>query len=256
MEIYKLKKNVDNVEPFMWTRGIIKNPENVTVLPTKISKCKPIAQRVFVRSWGVQVFYVIMKVSFIFSLLFLSLLHIIFFPNQRFLGGFKKDSQCNILNSFQLNKKPFSDYCLFLSAPPNADNFVQIGQSETSITLQWDIANNNNFILQFDGSKIAEIETSAPTGQNDTNITLQLYEVNNSSFILQFNGTDIDNNTSGSSGSLNHTVSNLTAGTRYIFTLFTVFENVTSTGVNLTAVTGKLCYSISTHWYFLILNIW
>ena len=127
-----------------------------------------------------------------------------------FFVGLKMDSQCNILNCCQFNKRHISDYCLSLSAPPNADNYVQIGQSETSITLQWNKLNNN-------------------------------------SFILQFNGTEIHKYSSGSSGSLNHTVSNLTAGTRYTFTLFTVFENVSSSGVNLTAVTGKLCYSISTH---------
>ena len=97
--------------------------------------------------------------------------------------------------------------CLFtfsVSAPPNTDSFTSAGQDETSITLQWNKVNNNvSFILQFNGT---EINISAPVG----------------------------------GGPVTHTVSSLTAGTKYTFTLFSVFENVRSSGVNITAVTGKI----------------
>nr|XP_019951258.1 PREDICTED: uncharacterized protein LOC109634894 isoform X2 [Paralichthys olivaceus] len=77
------------------------------------------------------------------------------------------------------------------------------------------------------------------TAQNYTSVTLQWNEVNNSvSFILQFNGREINISAAGGGGSVTHTVSSLTAGTTYTFTLFSVFENVRSSGVNITAVTG------------------
>uniref|UniRef100_A0A0E9VIQ2 Fibronectin type-III domain-containing protein n=1 Tax=Anguilla anguilla TaxID=7936 RepID=A0A0E9VIQ2_ANGAN len=48
-------------------------------------------------------------------------------------------------------------------------------------------------------------------------------------YTLQYsNGTPIDNIAGTAGGPVTYTVSNLTAGTKYDFTLFTVFENVTS----------------------------
>nr|XP_046236800.1 uncharacterized protein LOC124054621 isoform X9 [Scatophagus argus] len=89
-----------------------------------------------------------------------------------------------------------------VTAPPDADNFGPSGQDETSITLQWDKVNSNvSFILQYNG---AEINISAPDGD----------------------------------GPVTHTVSSLTAGTQYTFTLFSVFESVRSSGVNAVAVTA------------------
>ncbi|KAM8746791.1 uncharacterized protein AB9X84_014964 [Acanthopagrus schlegelii] len=89
-----------------------------------------------------------------------------------------------------------------VTAPPNTDSFRSAGQDETSITLQWNkVSNNVSFILQFNGT---EINISAPVG----------------------------------GGPVTHTVSSLTAGTKYTFTLFSVFENVRSSGVNITAVTA------------------
>ena len=93
---------------------------------------------------------------------------------------------------------------LFVSTPSNTDSFRSIGQDETSITLQWNTVNNNV------------------------------------SFILHFNGSETNFSAAAGDGPINHTVSSLTAGTRYTFTLFSVFENVTSSGVNITAVTGKI----------------
>ena len=97
-----------------------------------------------------------------------------------------------------------SSFLCSVSAPPNTDSFRSAGQDETSITLQWNKVNNNvSFILQFNGT---EINISAPVG----------------------------------GGPVTHTVSSLTAGTKYTFTLFSVFEDVRSSGVNITAVTGKM----------------
>ncbi|XP_076581737.1 tenascin-like [Chaetodon auriga] len=89
-----------------------------------------------------------------------------------------------------------------VTAPPNPDNFTSTGQNETSITLQWDEVNDNvSFILQYDDT---EINITAPDGD----------------------------------GGVTHTVSSLTAATKYTFTLFSVFEDVRSSGVNITAVTA------------------
>ena len=95
--------------------------------------------------------------------------------------------------------------CLFsVLAPQNAGGFTSTGQNETSITLQWNKVNNiGSFILQFDGT---EINITAPDGD----------------------------------GAVTHTVPSLTAGTKYTFTLFSVFENIRSSGVNITAVTGEI----------------
>ena len=98
--------------------------------------------------------------------------------------------------------------CFSVSVPPNAISFRSTGQDETSITLQWNTVNNNI------------------------------------SFILQFNGTEINITAPVGGGPVTHTVSSLTAGTKYTFTLFSVFENVRSSGVNLTAVTGKMFESL------------
>ncbi|KAI3376545.1 hypothetical protein L3Q82_017000 [Scortum barcoo] len=152
-----------------------------------------------------------------------------------------------------------------VTAPPNAESFKSIGQNETSITLQWNKVNSNvSFILQFNGTQInittpdgdgpnvrssgvniaavtapQNTESFRSIGQNETSITLQWNKVNsNVSFILQFNGTQINITTPDGAGPVTHTVSSLTAGTKYTFTLFSVFENVRSSGVNIAAVTG------------------
>ncbi|MEQ2223253.1 hypothetical protein ILYODFUR_034832, partial [Ilyodon furcidens] len=88
-----------------------------------------------------------------------------------------------------------------VTAPENAEGFRASKQDETSITLQWNKVNNNiSFVLQFNGT---ETKISAPDGD----------------------------------GPVNHTVSSLTARTRYTFTLFYVFENVRSSGVSIAALT-------------------
>ena len=94
---------------------------------------------------------------------------------------------------------------LYILAPRNTDDFKSIGQNETSITLQW---NKVNDILNY---------------------------------ILELNGHEI-NVTASQEDEVTYTVPGLTSGTKYDFSLFTVFENVRSSGVNLTAVTGEMCF--------------
>ncbi|XP_039896574.1 tenascin-X-like isoform X5 [Simochromis diagramma] len=175
-----------------------------------------------------------------------------------------------------------------VTAPSNAQNLISSGQTETSITLQWNKVNNNvSFLLQFN---VTETSISAPagngpviytvssltagtqytftlysvfenvrssgvsitavtapsnaqnlisSGQNETSITLQWNKVNNNvSFVLQFNGTETSISAPAGNGPVTHTVSSLTAGTQYTFTLYSVFENVRSSGVSITAVTA------------------
>ncbi|CAI5672531.1 unnamed protein product [Oreochromis niloticus] len=105
-----------------------------------------------------------------------------------------------------------------VTAPPNADSFQSSGQNETSITLEWNkISNNVSFVLQFNGT---ETNISAPAGN----------------------------------GPVTHTVSSLTAGTRYTFTLYSVFENVRSSGVSITAVTDSIIGLNARLWSFLKLS--
>lgn len=45
--------------------------------------------------------------------------------------------------------------------------------------------------------------------------------------------------TSGESENVTHKIQGLTSGTKYFFSLFALFENISSSGVNYTAATGK-----------------
>ncbi|XP_054906944.1 uncharacterized protein LOC129373194 [Poeciliopsis prolifica] len=114
------------------------------------------------------------------------------------------------------NVRSSGQQLIAVTTPQKAGGFTKSGQNESSITLQWNKINNNvSFVLQYDG-----IETNIRAPDAD--------------------------------GPVIHTVSFLTAGTRYTFTLFSVFENVRSSGIQLTAVTGKIfqklesrCFSAS-----------
>ncbi|CAB1337822.1 unnamed protein product, partial [Coregonus sp. 'balchen'] len=87
--------------------------------------------------------------------------------------------------------------------PANVDHVDVTEQTQTSVTLQWNKPANgvSSYLLNF-GEK-EEIHINASEGVTDI-----------------------------------HTVSPLTAGTQYGFTLFTVFEGVRSTGFNYTAATA------------------
>ncbi|XP_034716486.1 receptor-type tyrosine-protein phosphatase H-like isoform X2 [Etheostoma cragini] len=86
------------------------------------------------------------------------------------------------------------------TAPPNADEFKSVDRNETSITLQWKTVTG---ILNY---------------------------------ILKFNGTENDVPASGPLG--NYMLSGLTSMTEYNFTLFTVFKDIRSSGVIITAFTA------------------
>ncbi|KAL3967659.1 phylloquinone omega-hydroxylase/docosahexaenoic acid omega-hydroxylase [Sarotherodon galilaeus] len=96
------------------------------------------------------------------------------------------------------NVKSSGVNCIAVTAPRNAEEFKKNGQDETSITLEW---------------------KTVPNIDN---------------YILAFNEREI----SISNSAEEYRVSDLTSGTRYNFTLFTVFGNVRSSGVNCIAVTA------------------
>ena len=92
---------------------------------------------------------------------------------------------------------------LYPIVPLNAGQFQSVGQTETSVTLQWNKVNGSLTYTLVSSS--GEINITASEGDQQ----------------------------------VNHTISGLSSGTKYDFSLFTVFENIRSSGVNLTAVTGK-----------------
>ncbi|XP_078792372.1 uncharacterized protein LOC144987169 [Oryzias latipes] len=96
-------------------------------------------------------------------------------------------------------RRCYYPYC----AVPN-QSFRVSGQTKTSITLQWDNVNNNNV-----------------------------------SFILKFNGTETNISGPNGDGPVFYTITSLTAGTKYTFTIFPVLENVRGKATSITAVTGK-----------------
>ncbi|KAM6963463.1 receptor-type tyrosine-protein phosphatase H-like [Tautogolabrus adspersus] len=77
-------------------------------------------------------------------------------------------------------------------------------------------------------------EAITPVGQNETSITLQWTKVDDLSYTLVYDTIEID--IPASEGHV--TVSNLTSMTTYNFTLFTVFENVKSSGAKISASTA------------------
>ncbi|XP_070707342.1 receptor-type tyrosine-protein phosphatase eta-like [Pempheris klunzingeri] len=89
-----------------------------------------------------------------------------------------------------------------VTAPPNAEGFKSVAQNETSITLQW---------KKVDGFL---------------------------NYTLVFNETEMNITASEDNEQVKHTISELTSGTRYHLTLFTLFENIRSSGVKYTAVTA------------------
>ncbi|XP_072535323.1 receptor-type tyrosine-protein phosphatase H-like [Salminus brasiliensis] len=86
----------------------------------------------------------------------------------------------------------------------------------------------------------ASVNSVSVKSRTETNLTLQWNKVNNSSsysYRLNYNG--INNTINGSVGGsvVTHTVSSLSPGTKYTFTLYTVFEGVESSGYTFTSVT-------------------
>ncbi|XP_027895058.1 uncharacterized protein LOC114157975 [Xiphophorus couchianus] len=88
------------------------------------------------------------------------------------------------------------------TAPPDPSGLVSLNETESSLTLRWNRVNNvKSFVLQVNGNKT---RIDAPAGN----------------------------------GPVTYTVSSLSAETKYTFTLFSEFENIRSTGIQLIAQTG------------------
>ncbi|XP_034414022.1 receptor-type tyrosine-protein phosphatase H-like isoform X7 [Cyclopterus lumpus] len=174
------------------------------------------------------------------------------------------------------------------TAPPNAQAFQSVAQSETSITLEWDKVNDIlYYIIVLSGSEInvtasagqgpvsqtiseltsgtkydftlftvfenvrsSGVNITAPTAppnaqafqsvaQSETSITLEWDKVNDIlNYIIVLSGSEINVTASAGQGPVSQTISELTSGMKYDFTLFTVFENVRSSGVNISAPTA------------------
>ncbi|XP_036002507.1 tenascin-like [Fundulus heteroclitus] len=132
-----------------------------------------------------------------------------------------------------------------ISAP---DGDVPVNHTVTSLSA----GTKYTFMLfsVFENIRSSEVQLTAVTAtknaeavraseQNETSITLQWNKVSsNTSFVLRFNGTETNISAPDGNGPVNHTVSSLSAGTKYTFMLFSVFENIRSSGVQLTAVTA------------------
>lgn len=74
------------------------------------------------------------------------------------------------------------------------------------------------------------------TQKNTTSITLQWDRVSSAdAFVLQYNDMEINITASYGEGPMTYTVSFLTAGTDYEFTLFSEFQGYRSSGVNINA---------------------
>ncbi|XP_065805396.1 receptor-type tyrosine-protein phosphatase H-like isoform X2 [Labrus bergylta] len=169
--------------------------------------------------------------------------------------------------------------------PRNADNFKSIEETETSITLQWEKVENNDYLIKYGSNEkpftvldenpvkrnisglttmteynftlftvfknttsrgVHIIAFTAPPNpgdfksvqQNETSITLQWEKVNGIlNYTLKYNETEINVAAEGLV-SEQYTISGLTSGTKYQFSLFAVFENVRSSGVRVSAVTA------------------
>ncbi|XP_063076940.1 receptor-type tyrosine-protein phosphatase H-like [Engraulis encrasicolus] len=77
------------------------------------------------------------------------------------------------------------------------------------------------------------------TSRSETNLALQWMKVNNNNdytYILRYDGEE-KTITPAAGTTVTYTVSSLSAGAKYEFTLFTVFEGVNSTGYNFSEVT-------------------
>nr|XP_054590939.1 uncharacterized protein LOC107397214 isoform X1 [Nothobranchius furzeri]XP_054590940.1 uncharacterized protein LOC107397214 isoform X1 [Nothobranchius furzeri] len=115
--------------------------------------------------------------------------------------------QIKLCNGFYVYKLAtptgcYTAYCAELCFP-NPEGFRASGQTQNSITLQWNKMDNISFVLQFNGT---ETSISAPTGV----------------------------------GPVTYTVSSLAAGTTYTFTLYSVSGSIRSSGVRITATIGYI----------------
>ncbi|XP_056594360.1 receptor-type tyrosine-protein phosphatase H isoform X2 [Triplophysa dalaica] len=91
--------------------------------------------------------------------------------------------------------------------------------------------------MDLTGQSLEDVENVTVIKRTEFELTLQWKNINTTySYELEYNRTNITI-PKQSTPEVNHTVSSLSAGTKYSFTLYTVFENVTSSGYNFTSVT-------------------
>ncbi|XP_076154879.1 receptor-type tyrosine-protein phosphatase eta-like [Alosa pseudoharengus] len=120
-------------------------------------------------------------------------------------------------------------------------------RSETHLELEWTKVNNDNnynYVLRdSNGAETSITGSDAGTTVNvanrsETHLELEWTKVNNYNYILKdSSGAETSIPGSDAGTTVKHTLSSLSAGTKYSFTLFTVFEEVSSTGHNFSAVT-------------------
>ncbi|XP_041939855.1 uncharacterized protein LOC121700719 [Alosa sapidissima] len=113
-----------------------------------------------------------------------------------------------------------------------------VTRSETHLQLEWTKVNNdNNYNYTLRDNNGAEVDFTG----SDAVTTLEWTKINNDNnynYILRdSNGAEADITGSDAGTIVKHTVSYLSAGTNYSFTLFTVFEGVSSIGRTFSAVT-------------------
>lgn len=103
---------------------------------------------------------------------------------------------------------------------------------------KWIVAGFKDHIkfLSLSSPAPSDVASVSVTDRKETEMTLKWDKVNNNytyTYELEYNGerhqTDL----------VEYTVKDLSSGTQYFFTLYTVFQNVRSNGYNFTNVTGK-----------------
>ncbi|XP_038157020.1 receptor-type tyrosine-protein phosphatase H-like [Cyprinodon tularosa] len=146
-----------------------------------------------------------------------------------------------------------------VTAPSDTETFQHINQTETSITLQWTkVGDIKDYTLSYNGKDVNITNTegngkyTVPRLTSGTRYSFTLYTVFDyarsrgknitavtmrdiNSYTLSYNGTEV--NITHSEGNGKYTVPDLTSGTRYSFTLFTLFGYTRSRGKIITAVT-------------------
>ncbi|KAI4807937.1 hypothetical protein KUCAC02_027709, partial [Chaenocephalus aceratus] len=128
-----------------------------------------------------------------------------------------------------------------VTAPLNTENVKSVEQTETSITLRWkNVDATFNYTLVINGEEM-NVPASADTEAKHTIPDLPSGTKYNFQLFTVFEGvksTGVNLTAVTADTEVKHTIPDLTNGTKYNFQLFTVFEYARSTGVNLTAVTG------------------
>ncbi|KAA0704992.1 Receptor-type tyrosine-protein phosphatase H [Triplophysa tibetana] len=92
-------------------------------------------------------------------------------------------------------------------------------------------------VVSASGQSLEDVDQVTVINRTEFELTLQWKNINNTySYELEYNGTK-NVIKEPATDEVNHTVSSLSPGTEYSFTLYTVFENLTSSGYNFSNVT-------------------